>query len=427
MISVGELIDRERYKADITREKLVNGICNQQTLYRALVEDTDLSVLMFEILLERLNKSTDILEYILSQSEYERILLRDLIEEAIIEDKTEEAREMLKQYLEDSSDDNETDKMYYYRMLAASYIYGGKSREDIEEGLALIKKAIRTTLAGINKDNYDSYLFSTYEIENILMYIEALCLLANKQEAISTAIRCYEYIEKKWDNLAMRVRVIPKCVYLMLKYGEGVIDNEKLVQYCEKALAYLREEAILYFLKPIMGKAIEIYKRLDNAERIDYWEKYYKFLDEFYTEYSSNIGEIPMYFRWKRTSYYLDYEVFKGERLSRGMKQEELADGIYGNPASISNVEKGKQTPNKTKYKKLCEKLSIDKPRYSGFIIADDFEKILWPIILIQSLSWWCMHRSAKMDASERDSWKWTDTWCLLLTFPELFQFMVAY
>ena len=38
----------------------------------------------------------------------------------------------------------------------------------------------------------------------------------------------------------------------------------------------------------------------------------------------------------------------------------------------------------------------------------------LWPIILVQRLSWWRTHRSAKMDASERDSGKWTDTRCLL-------------
>ena len=34
----------------------------------------------------------------------------------------------------------------------------------------------------------------------------------------------------------------------------------------------------------------------------------------------------------------------------------------------------------------------------------DYFSGSLWPIILIQSLSWWPTHRSAKMDASERDS-----------------------
>ena len=34
---------------------------------------------------------------------------------------------------------------------------------------------------------------------------------------------------------------------------------------------------------------------------------------------------------------------------------------------------------------------------------------------------------SAKMDAREKDSGRWSDRWCLLLTFPELFLLVVAY
>ena len=33
---------------------------------------------------------------------------------------------------------------------------------------------------------------------------------------------------------------------------------------------------------------------------------------------------------------------------------------------------------------------------------------------------------SAKMDASEEDSGRGSDMWCLLLTFPELFWWVVA-
>ena len=43
------------------------------------------------------------------------------------------------------------------------------------------------------------------------------------------------------------------------------------------------------------------------------------------------------------------------------------------------------------------------------------------------SESWWHMHLSAQMDASEKDSGRWSDVWCLLLTFPELFQLVVVY
>ena len=46
---------------------------------------------------------------------------------------------------------------------------------------------------------------------------------------------------------------------------------------------------------------------------------------------------------------------------------------------------------------------------------------------LIQSLSWWRTHHSARMEASKRDSGKWMDTRCLLLTFLELFRLVVAY
>ena len=38
-----------------------------------------------------------------------------------------------------------------------------------------------------------------------------------------------------------------------------------------------------------------------------------------------------------------------------------------------------------------------------------------------------CTPCSAKMDAREKDSGRWSDRWCLLLTFPELFWLVEAY
>ena len=63
----------------------------------------------------------------------------------------------------------------------------------------------------------------------------------------------------------------------------------------------------------------------------------------------------------------------------------------------------------------------------SGFMVMGFVSGWLWPIILIQSLSWWCTHHPAKIDASKRDSGKWMDRQGLLSTFPELFWLVVAY
>ena len=62
-----------------------------------------------------------------------------------------------------------------------------------------------------------------------------------------------------------------------------------------------------------------------------------------------------------------------------------------------------------------------------GFMVMGLVSRWLWPIILIQSLSWWRTHHSANMDASERDSGKWMDKQGLFSTFPELFRLVVAY
>ena len=41
--------------------------------------------------------------------------------------------------------------------------------------------------------------------------------------------------------------------------------------------------------------------------------------------------------------------------------------------------------------------------------------------------SWWCTPCSAKMDDREKDSGRWLDMWCHLLTFLELSWLLVAY
>ena len=46
------------------------------------------------------------------------------------------------------------------------------------------------------------------------------------------------------------------------------------------------------------------------------------------------------------------------------------------------------------------------------------FSQSFWLRVLPE----WCTPCSVKMDDSEKDSERWLDMWCLLLTFPELFQ-----
>ena len=70
----------------------------------------------------------------------------------------------------------------------------GQSNEDYEQARDMIVMAIRETLPGINEDNYKEYLFSTYEIENILAYIKSICLLGKRKKAAELEKNGVRYI-----------------------------------------------------------------------------------------------------------------------------------------------------------------------------------------------------------------------------------------
>ena len=71
------------------------------------------------------------------------------------------------------------------------------------------------------------------------------------------------------------------------------------------------------------------------------------------------------------------------------------------------------------------ENSSATRLAVSAFMVMALVSSCLQPIILTQSFL--VVPCSAKTDAREKDSGRWSDMGCLFLTFPELFRLMVAY
>ena len=87
----------------------------------------------------------------------------------------------------------------------------------------------------------------------------------------------------------------------------------------------------------------------------------------------------------------------------------------------------GKGHPGREQEGKGTQENSSTSSAVSGFMVMGLISGLSLANHLTQSPSWWCMPCSAKMDAREKDSGRWSDMWCLLLTFPELFQLVEAY
>lgn len=85
--TIGAIISTLRYEKKCSRRKLCQGLCSTQMLMKIENDAADVDKFMLDMLLQRLGKSSDKLEVILSQEEYDKIYARDYMEELIWKNK----------------------------------------------------------------------------------------------------------------------------------------------------------------------------------------------------------------------------------------------------------------------------------------------------------------------------------------------------
>lgn len=71
--TIGEIIASIRCNKEYSRKKLCQGLCSERMLIKIENDEVDIDKFMLDMLLQRLGKSPDKLEMILTDEEYERI------------------------------------------------------------------------------------------------------------------------------------------------------------------------------------------------------------------------------------------------------------------------------------------------------------------------------------------------------------------
>ncbi|MBQ7077093.1 MAG: helix-turn-helix transcriptional regulator [Lachnospiraceae bacterium] len=99
-------------------------------------------------------------------------------------------------------------------------------------------------------------------------------------------------------------------------------------------------------------------------------------IDELLNKYIPSIPQDSIFFRCRKVSYNLESEILKAERIRQSLSQLDLSDGVYSNPSSISYYETSKRSPNKTTFTKLMDKFNLNKPKRSGFVLTESFDRL---------------------------------------------------
>jgi transcriptional regulator with XRE-family HTH domain len=260
-------------------------------------------------------------------------------------------------------------------MKACLLLEHAQNIDEIKTAKESIMEAINTTLPGWNFWNCEEYLYSSFELENILLYIKILYMLdASSEEGTQLLEKIYGIIKERYGGEKFLSRILPKCVYLMScceKTDEWIMLNR-----CEEAIDLLGKESVIYLMLPLIRNLIKICESLELKKKIAYWSVYRDALQELNQKYDNLLERDSLIFHWAQNECHLENEVIRGERIIRNISQEKLADEIFSNTSSISNFETGKSSPNKNNFERMMQRLGMEKSRWSGIAVTESFDML---------------------------------------------------
>ena len=371
-MDIGAQINELREQQGISLETLALGICADESLRNIERGKEAVNKLFMEILFQRLGKSTDKLELILSEEVYAEELLLERFEELLECGDGEQADCVLKQFAAQMPKDSTVHQMFYCRSRAYAELRVNKNPEAAREWM---QKALDLTMPGWQEKRLEEYWISTIELENLLAYAKALSAIGTAQ-ALETAesllLACKRFIDGRITDKEEHAKIFAKCACLLseLYFVQGKRSLAKPL--AERGLNGLREYGISYFMEPLLDILTKCTPE-ENKEAPPYQNylaaiRHIKKFAGMQSHFTDSIFK-----NCSQQTYYLDYELFREERIVQGYSQEQMIEGVYKNPESLSRAERGKVAMRDSKLIRLFHRLGIDKNRYNGFIVTDDY------------------------------------------------------
>lgn len=372
-MDIGVQISELREQKNMSLEELALGVCTPESLRNIELGKETVSKLFMEIMFQRLGKSTDKLELIVSEEVYDEEEQWEYLEECLERGERAEAEMVLERILVSLPKDSNVHEMFYCRNKAYAELRVGNNPVKAKEWM---QKALDITMPGWQNRPIKEYRISTLEMENLLAYAKTQIAIGTGEELAEAEVllaTCKQFIDERISDEEEHAKIFAKCAYLLaglyLRHGNLV----QAKQLAERAFQNLQTYGISYFMEPIL----EILIQCTEDEKEPPYRQYLTALQHV----KQYVGEDrrftdSIFKNCSQQTYYIDHELFRGERIAQGYSQEQMIEGIYKNPESLSRAERGKVTMRDSRLIRLFKKLGIEKCRYNGFVVTDKYEDL---------------------------------------------------
>lgn len=259
---IGKQIEMLRKKQKIKQEDLCFGLCEQPVLSRIETGSIIPNYFLEVTLLSRLNYSTDKMEFILEEGDYNRFKDRKKIEQKI-EEKEYEAVSFLLDEFEKKLKPEENlhwQFVFYYRAKIAFL------ENKYEQTLAYATKALKQTIpesAWINQK--EEIPLSITEIELIAKIIEIKYILKQDSEFLFEEIlkKLFSFTEKMIEEEKEKIMIFSS---IAVQYAGILLKKKKyeqVVEVCDKGIAILKRNVRLSNYAELLLLKIEALRKLN--------------------------------------------------------------------------------------------------------------------------------------------------------------------
>lgn len=367
---IGALINYERTKQNISIDKLRDGVCSEAVLRRIEAGERGAEVFVLERLISRLGSSSNKIELIQDEKDYELLILREKLNGKLEIKNYDEAEKLLVEYKKIADKGNNLQLQYIETidgiLCSEKYIDYNKANEHFY-------KAINLTLPKFSLDKLGKYLFGENEIVLLLLYLK------NNEEIGENSLSVYSntilsYIDRHFADEEVKCNLYGRVAWVI---GDSFIKNgkyEEALQVTMKAEDVLVSNGLLLNISQLLDRILFLSENI-NKILYDEFKKMRDALKELYEEYGFkwNTEDINLLIGYKQRNINVISEMVKRERLIRGISQQKLAEDLEIDIKTVSRIECGKALPKRNTLQKILDYFDIENEVAESRIITNDF------------------------------------------------------
>lgn len=363
------MIGKIRKDKHISQQVLGKGICSIQQISKIEKGEVSPDFFLTEILLQRLGMSPDKFEIVLSLEEYEEIEARDDIIDDLRQGRLEGAEKRLETFCGNAGKNQSIRKMNRFRLLGALAL----ERGDYEAAEKNLEEAVRLTMGQVEQIVLEERLLAGIELETLILYAQALRMRGRASQAGELLEKVLSYVKKWITDSEERARFQSKIAVVLGSIYKEAGESAACETLCGEALELLRDNDLVQCMPSLLELLAEVYEQTGRQEKAGRMNRWKETLEQLYAHFGLKASVIDkLYFSACVSQYYLIGEIIREERKARGLSQEEMIEGIYQEPATLSRVENG-QMPDSRKLRQLLDRLGVSRQRYAGAVTAVDY------------------------------------------------------